>query len=437
MKLTFSHKVVTVTFGVLLLLVILTSVQAQPRVVDGDTRFHRVYVTGPGEKHFLWHEENGFKDDRDELKNDLEKAGNQAAGSTSQTLDKPTQQKLKETLNALKGTAQPGEEVTLCFIAHGNGGKPRKPGDGGIDNPGEGNDPYDEWIWLNDKNGNKKANRDPYYPGNDEILTDDELAAMLQGFKESVTIVIIMDSCFGGGFTNGATDIQESDHVAVIGTPGKCPVDPPGIFGGFRSTLTEDVADGGGEKEADKNEDCKVTAAELKEWLEEESWTLGPPDDTKPGKKIKNGKSKIIGLEGVLPELPSITPETFTPFPESYVILEGRNFASYSLVDINFVKPDLTQLDIGYAETDQNGSFTTTITIPNIPTGQYLLIAEDVEENLDWDILAVGVGVGGIAVPIDMLALLAPYIGLTSMITVVAVGTVVTIVFVKRSRKEK
>lgn len=247
------HKLIAVALGVLLLLVALTSVQAQPRVTDGNTKFHRVYVTCPGKKHILWHEDSSFKDDRDELKDDLENAGNQKEGSTSHDLEKPTQQELKEILDELKETAQPGDEVTLSFIAHGNGGQPRKPGDGGIDDPGESNDPYDEWIWLNDKNGDKKANRDPQNPENDEVLTDDELADMLEGFRESVTIVVIMDSCFGGGFTNGADDIQESDHIAVIGTEGKCPVDPPSIFGGLRSTLTEDAADGGGEKKADKN----------------------------------------------------------------------------------------------------------------------------------------------------------------------------------------
>jgi hypothetical protein len=335
-------------------------------------------------------------------------------------------------LDELKETAQPGDEVTLSFIAHGNGGQPRKPGDGGIDDPGEPNDAYDEWIWLNDKNGDKKANRDPQNPENDEVLTDDELADMLEGFRESVTIVVIMDSCFGGGFTNGGDDIQESDHVAVIGTAGKCPVDPPGIFGGLRSTLTEDAADGGGEKKADKNGDCKVTAAELKEWLEGRGWELGPPDDTKPGKKIKNGKSKIIGLGGILPELPSITPDTFVPSPGSEVTLEGKNFASSSTVSIKLIKPDLTELYLGSAQTDLNGLFITTITIPSIITSRYLLIAEDLEGYLDWDFFDIPVG--GIWVPVDKLGLLAPYIGLASTIIV---ATATTAVYVKRVRRRK
>jgi len=109
---------------------------------------------------------------------------------------------------------------------------------------------------LNDTNGNGQA--DP-----SEILTDDELATMLTGFRVSVTIVVIMDSCYGGGFTGGANDIQETDHVAVIGTEGR-PCWSSGFFGGFLSTLTEDTADGGGERSADANEDGKVTAEELK-----------------------------------------------------------------------------------------------------------------------------------------------------------------------------
>jgi len=330
----------------------------------------------------LWHEENGFKDDRDELKRDLELAGNQGGGSTNITLEKPTKQQLRNTLDALKDKAQPGEEVTFYFGGHGNGGKLRKPGDGGIEDPGEANDPYDEWVWLNDANGNGSAD----YP--DEILTDDELAQMLTGFKTSVTIVVIMDSCYGGGFTGGANDIQETDHVAVIGPSATAPLDPPGIFGGLKSTLTEDAADGGGEKGADANSDGTVTAEELEDWLRGRGWSLDTPDDQNPG-KIKNGKSKIVGFEGVPVILPSITPNTFMPYSGSDVILNGTNFADSSRAQIYLVKPDLTQLNIGCVPIDQYGSFLATVTIPDIPSGLYLLFVEDGEANFDWHILSV------------------------------------------------
>jgi hypothetical protein len=41
--------------------------------------------------------------------------------------------------------------------------------------------------------------------------------------ETGVTLVVLMDSCFGGGFTGGVDDIQESSCVSVIGTVGECP----------------------------------------------------------------------------------------------------------------------------------------------------------------------------------------------------------------------
>jgi hypothetical protein len=414
----FSQKTIAVTLIVLVMSVVLISVQAQPpKVVDGGTKFYRVYVTGPGKS---VGEESGFRDDRDELKDDLEQAGNQGAGSNSQSMEKPTKQQLRNALDALKNATQPGEEVTLYIGGHGNGGN------GGLNSPGEANDAKDEFVWLNDANGNGKAD----YP--DEILTDDELATMLTGFRTSVTTVVIMDSCYGGGFTGGANDIQETDHVAVVGPSATAPIDPPGIWGAFTSTLTEDAADGGGERYADANEDGKVTAEELKNWLGGRGWSLGPPNDSNPG-KIKNGKSKIIGLDGAPVILPSITPDTFTPSPGAHVGLNGKNFAGYSMVGIYLVKPDLTLLDIGYVQSDQNGFFIETVMIPSIPIGQYLLFVEDGEANVDWQILSVG-DVGGIAIPIDKFGLLAPYIGLASTMMI---GAVVTAIFARRAKRRK
>jgi GH25 family lysozyme M1 (1,4-beta-N-acetylmuramidase) len=53
---------------------------------------------------------------------------------------------------------------------------------------------------------------------------------------------------------------------------------------------------------------------------------------------------------------------------------------------------------------------------------------------IDWDCRKIGVG--GIVIPVDKLALLAPYIGLTSTIVVAAVATVIYVKRVKH-RKEK
>lgn len=420
------YKIVAVAFCFLVLFVPFTKVLAQPpKVADKDTKFHRVYVTGPGTSHAggLWNDEGTLKDDRDELKNDLERAGNQKEpGSTSRNMEKPTKEELRAYLDQLKTIAEPGEEVTLYFGGHGNGGR-----DGGFVSAGEANETRNEWIWLNDQNGDGDVDLD-------ETVTDDELADWLTGFRISVTIVVIMDSCFGGGFAGGQNDIQETDHVAVIGPSNVAPIDPPGIFGGLISTLTEDAADGGGEKAADSNGDGIVTADELKQWLRGRGWNLGAPNDANQT-RIKNGKPKIVNYGDAPLVLPSITPSTYRPSPGSDITIDGRNFANSSTVTIDLVRADLSKLNMGDAQTTQNGSFTKIITIPLNAGSQFVLIAEDLEENLDWDIF--GAVVGGFVFPVDKLVLLIPYFGLASIFLVVTTVVIISLKRVRHSKKDQ
>lgn len=94
-----------------------------PRLSDPATTFHRLYIVGPGDPHFGWHEDDSFGDDLGELQRDLERPGvTQAADSTTRTLRRPTEQQLRDAITQLQSTAVPGLEANINFIGHGGGG---------------------------------------------------------------------------------------------------------------------------------------------------------------------------------------------------------------------------------------------------------------------------------------------------------------------------
>jgi hypothetical protein len=156
----------------------------EAKLTDSNTVFHRLYVLGPGNNKA---EDLNFLDDYFELKKDLEQSSttdvqleassNHASGSTSTTLTRPTKEELKKELDRLKEKAQSGEEVTFYFQGHGGGGKEY----GLLQSLPTKDEPYNEFIWINDANGDKTNNEN-------EELTDDELAQMLKGFREGVTL---------------------------------------------------------------------------------------------------------------------------------------------------------------------------------------------------------------------------------------------------------
>jgi caspase domain-containing protein len=350
------------------------------RLVDPETVFHRLYVTGAGNEQttagITYHEETSLRNDARELSKDLERAGNSAAGSTSRTMFKPTEQALREKIDFLAELAKPGEEVTLAFIGHGTGGK------GGIDN---GDELKDEAFRLNDADGSGKWDDD------DEALTDDELAEMVKAFQPGVTQVFIFQSCWGGGFTGGANDIKESDDVAVIGSKTKCDIDPPGPFGAFVETIFESAADGAGEKEADVNKDGVVTAVELKNWLKNsEGHPLGIPDDNPPKKidlTFKSGKCLCERFGGGRFPLPNLKPGG-DPFNRGEVeLIRGRRFEKNSVVSLKLFDEDRTFR--ARAHTGPRGSFAERVLIERPPPGTYVLQARDQEGFRDWDLVRV------------------------------------------------
>jgi|GEM_PF-4775599 len=312
-----------------MLIITATSIAAtfgtEPRLADPSTKFHRVYILGNGNNA---EQDEDFYDDYEELKGDLEDEDNQAAGSTSRTFVKPTKNQVKNYLEDLKATAQPGDEVTIYFGAHGN--------------------------------------RDHVRLNTSERLLASELANWLQGFQYCVTIVIIMDSCYGGSFID---DIGEDDHKAVIGVKGTAPMDG----GAFVETLTEEIADQAGEQEADANEDGIVTAEELKNCLRNKGWDLGMPNSSTI---VNNGRSKCDGC--ILPTIIVDPPEVE---PGDPVTITGGNFTPYSQVIFTLYALDMSSIDLYSTMTDEMGSFFVSLEIPYVPSW---LVVEDSDDYWSW-----------------------------------------------------
>jgi len=302
-----------------------SSIGPEPRVADPNTKFHRIYVLGNGNNE---EEDEDLLDDYEELKGDLEDEDNQADGSTSQTFIKPTKTQLKNYIDDLKDVAQPGDEVTLYFGAHGN--------------------------------------RDVVRLSDGQFLYASELANWLEGFAYCVTIVVIMDSCYGGSFID---DIGEDDHTAVIGVKGTCPFDG----GAFVETFTEEIADQAGEQEADANDDGIVTAEELKNCLRNKDWDLGIPSSSTT---VRNGKSKCLNCV-----LPTIIVEPPEVNPGDPVIVTGENFEPVSDTTFILYTPDMESVDLYSTMTSEMGTFAVTFDIPYVPSW---LVVMDSEGYWTW-----------------------------------------------------
>jgi hypothetical protein len=213
----------------------------------------------------------------------------------------------------------------------------------------------------------------------DEWLTDDEFAAMINGgtgFQQSVTLVVVVNSCGGGGFTGGASDLAESDHVDVIGPSGECPIDPPVLsplalitpltifLGGTIETFFEAVADGAGEKEADADKDGCVTAAELEQWLQKEGWQIGPPASGRQNSRtlvgttqhvLLNGKSLCVHLETETCRLPDIRPRRFRLKAEEEVVVSANRFGSRERLTLALFNRRGRRTVLGRARTEGDG----------------------------------------------------------------------------------
>jgi hypothetical protein len=316
--------------------------RAELAVTDPDTAFNRLYVVGSGDSPA---ENSANSADLNLLKSKLEQQGNHKS-LNSLSVTNPSLFLLGLFVDSLKNNAKPNDAVTIYFSGRGN--------------------------------------EDTFRLRNGVDISAADLATMLTGFAPNVTVVIIMDFCFGGSFVD---DLETSADVKVIGTSTTCPFDAP--FDDFLQTFAEDVAEQAGDGLADTG-DGVVTASELQAALLGLGWKLGPAGFADV---IQNGHSKCDDVGGVcvLPTI-TVTPEQCA----ATVDVDGDGFDPSINVNLDVLDSDLISLNSAVAGTDGSGMFTElNFAIPAPST----LLAVQGPSNLDWHFCENGGG--GPPPPVD------------------------------------
>jgi hypothetical protein len=215
------------------------------RVVDssGNTVFHRIFVSGDPE----------FDDDVTNVVNAFD-LWPDAPGSTEQRISVGfINDALSRTLADLKTLAMPGQEVVLYYSGHGGDG----PQYGAADTNGDDPDGFDNHI--------TSTNR-----ASSQTITDDQLATMMSGFRESVTLNVLLDSCWGGTFANGTSDLPSATNAngAAYGSH----LDQMGPSGCITNEMTtgliQSLQNRNGRPTGDSDGDGTLTSTELKQFLE-------------------------------------------------------------------------------------------------------------------------------------------------------------------------
>ena len=167
-------------------------------------------------------------------------------------------------VNAAKGAAEPGDEFIFYFSGHGGNHTFQ---DGVKDqhettaDPNDDPDDFDNHLLLGDTTAGTRSR-----------MSDDELAKLLSGFKKSVTIVVILDSCNSHTFTDGSADlgsvtqkdpegndVPATTHLALIAASTVC---NPTCSAGMTDRIADGLKSQGDHLKADKNKDGVVTAKE-------------------------------------------------------------------------------------------------------------------------------------------------------------------------------
>lgn len=246
--------IITATMAFLLIAVSYPSFAAVPsRVTDPNTRFYGVFV-GYNNQAETPSPEQDSQAIRDKLIQWWDDNPNYQPGDTTLINNGgATKAAITTAINNAKAKAQPGDEFIFFFSGHGSNSIIP---DANSDEP----DGYDNSLRVD---GGR--------------ISDDELADMLSGFKESVTITVILNACYAGTFLDGTDDLPSvtqkdaGGHDNPIG-PGHLEVltsgigttpDGPGISPYVQKLLEGLTNDGTGKTKADKNKDNVTESKEL------------------------------------------------------------------------------------------------------------------------------------------------------------------------------
>ena len=208
--------------------------------------FHRLYVVGIVNEQ----ERTPWLSDLNNLRSTLEAPGAQAPGSTSRMLEEPSLKDLVREIRSMAFRAKACEEVTLYFSGHAKGGQAS-----GISTSVED---HAEYFPLKVTDGNA------------EILTDQDMGTLVKRFAADVSVSVIFDACYGGGFA-GNGNVEETKLVQLLGNFTTC----PSLSNTFSTAINDAII-----SLAPQDRDKRVTAEELKNQLKLRHWPLGAPFDT-------------------------------------------------------------------------------------------------------------------------------------------------------------
>lgn len=227
--------------------------------------FHRLYVVGIVNEE----ERPPWLADLNTLRSTLEAPGAQAPGSTSRMLEEPSLKALVREIRSMAYLAKACEEVTLYFSGHARGGQ-----GSGISTSVED---HAEYFPLKVTDGNA------------EILTDQDMGTLVKRFAPDVSVSVIFDACYGGGFA-GKGNVEETALVQLLGNFTTC----PSLSNTFSLAINDAIV-----SLAPGDRDKRVTAEELKNQLKLRHWPLGAPFDTAADLKRMPGYSP--GMSPVSP----------------------------------------------------------------------------------------------------------------------------------------
>jgi hypothetical protein len=248
-----------------------------------------------------------FNGDVDTITAALIGTGSWQAGNTTK-LKNGNRAAIETCVNNAKAASVPGDEFVFYFAGHGGDIIPD------VAEPGEGGG-SDNHIRIGNTAG-----------GAADRITDDQLATLLSGFKKSVTMSVILDSCYSHTFFDGANDlgsvtqvngapVPAGDHLALVAASSPA---TPCIRKGFTDRLAEGLMKMGNMYKADTNKDGVITTEEAGKYAKGYVATTGSPrcdeGSCSPpfpsnGQSTHNGPIGCGPLDDVCPIVAETVPE--------------------------------------------------------------------------------------------------------------------------------
>ena len=269
--------------------------------------FRGCFASGPGTGSASWDR------DVDTITGALIGTGSWNA-SRAMKLKQGSRVAIETCVETAKLVSKPGDEFVFYFSGHGGDAlfpDATEAGEGGAD-PAE---PSDNHILIGNTAG-----------GAADRITDDQLATLLSGFRSSVTISVVLDSCRSHTFFDGANDlgsvtqsnggpVAAGDHLALAAASSPA---TPTCGGGFTDKFAEGLMFLRGRLRADMNGDGTVTTEEAGIYAGAYISTAGPKCDGENCPVPIEGLSDYVGPVGcgpvdeVCPTVAEVIPEPAT-----------------------------------------------------------------------------------------------------------------------------